>query len=122
MTVRVVNLRSDETYHFYEWIRRHSDVAGMIALAKEKDNADEEPSVEGVRDNLACLVEDRLNETIGDGTEYGPCMYVEADEEKSLINPLLELAARRIDCEAVAEALLAEAGKSVTDPGTPEIA
>jgi hypothetical protein len=126
MAVRFFNFGSDESYHFFEWLRQHRDVPALVAKAMKEVEVNEwfkmgEDVSRVARDQLAGIVEEELENLIGDGTDYDPNFIEKADDVGALVKPLLAIASGRIDFGAVAEALLIDAGKWNPDPNPPAV-
>jgi hypothetical protein len=118
-----------ETFHFFIWICESDAslpdrlIADAFQKAEEK-LGDEE--YEG--DDTCCIVRDCLLEKLRDGILYGeiaPNLEPSARHLKigsvtpspdSLLQPIFARALARIDCFAVAKALLIRAGKWNPDP------
>jgi hypothetical protein len=128
------NFTNEETFHFFEWVTRGKQVdpEALIADAYRDAENDREGALIGeamgicylVRDHLADRLADVLEETlplefrIDDG--FYQAGAVQEDEE-SLWQPLLALAAGGVNYSLVAQALLARAGKWSPEKEFPEI-
>ncbi len=125
MSVPFVNFGSDESFYVFNWVRRHRDAQALVAKALDrvvKDETFEEgDDVSALaRDELAAIVEEEVNELIGEETVYVWDFDDVDDDVKALTIPLLAMAAGRIHYGAVAEALLIDAGKWSPEASIPE--
>jgi hypothetical protein len=132
------NFRTEETYHFFRWLTRggRHDPAALVAdayrrLGEERDAADERDEylklgedALGVCFAVRSVLARRLGELLGEGLPAGTpwCVGEQRDcavdrGHSSLWQPLLALAAFRVDYIAVAEALLVRAGKWAPEVG-----
>jgi hypothetical protein len=118
------NFGSNETYLFFEWVRRHRDVATLVAKAMSQVEGDEWYEMDAdvcyvARDKLHELLREILEDSLGDNPEEPLLEATEPHEQ--LTNPLLMGAARRIDLGTVAHALLLDAGKWSPDISPPDV-
>jgi hypothetical protein len=127
MAMQFFNFGNNETFHFFEWICA-GKAGGPEALidrafkAAEKPGPDDWPEMDicyVVRDRLRDELQEILYNTEPDldlnsrGSEIG-VIWRDATGQPSdisLLHPIFALALYRIDCQAVAEALLIQAGK-----------
>jgi hypothetical protein len=126
MTTEFFNFGSDETFHFFRWVCATCNPEALIAAAfdEAKDIKDvlESSTYHTVRDQLGR----KLGQILDDlGYDWGahPDMCelfarnpLHGAPGESLFLPLLVEAMDRIDCYAVAEALMIRAGKWAPGP------
>jgi hypothetical protein len=132
------NFGNSETYLFFEWVRRHHDVATLVAKAMSQVEGDEWYEMDLDVCYVACdrlqeLLREILQDTLGDDPEepllrggelhqqLAPPQLREAARNHQLAHPLLMEAARRIDLGTVAHALLLDAGKWSPDISPPDV-
>jgi hypothetical protein len=131
--IQFFNFGNDETFHFFKWVSESGQVtpATLIATAYHNSEAPDDEHLEDedicvvARNRLAGLLADLLEETtpVGDftGGEQEHEIGNVWNSPESLWKPIFASALSRIDCHAVAEAMLIQAGKWTPSKELPEI-
>jgi hypothetical protein len=138
LSTQFFNFGNDETFHFFKWVSEGGQVDrnAIIRFAYQKAEAHDDENFEDddicivVRDILHNHLDQMLNGFgdalgIGDWPGIGEVATMpnapNGQAFDTLWRPLLALTFSRIDCRAVAEALLIQAGKWAPSKQRPEV-
>jgi hypothetical protein len=129
MAIQFFNFWNRQTFHVFKWVSSSGqvDVKALIAQAFQTATEQEQPlevdTSHGVRDCLAALLQDIVEEAVPD--EASPPYAIKelgdvSGDNESLWQPLLLDVVKQICFDEVAQALLIQAGKWNPDTELPE--